>query len=595
MNRPLALATTALTLTLACGDSGGRASDSATSTIGTSLTTTTSASASSSGGASESATEPTGGSGTVSATGTSGQATDTTGVTSSTGTSAGPGSSSSGGGMLCTPGATQCKDGLTVETCAGDGMSWGNPTPCADKMQCEGGVCLTLCQKAEAGLSSIGCEYYGVDANNDPFEGYDAQPYAIVVSNVDPTYTANVSVQAHDGNAWQTIQMGSVAPKMLFQFDLPDRHVDYTNLNPRGAYRVVSDVPLIAYQFQPVNGESSYTSDASLLLPKTAFDTFYYVIGWGKPSFGNAQINIVAAQDATNVTITTTVTTLAGGPIPALNPGQPTALPVMNEGDVIQIEAGDAFSGTFLTSDKPIAVFSTHWCANVPQQVCCCDHLEEQVYGLQKWGTSYVAARWPVRNSGGPEPSVWHLFAAEDNTQVHIDAHAEVTGIAMPDFTMSKGQLILLSVAGSEANPGDFLVTADKPIYLMQYLSSSQNTNAPTDKAGDPAMAQAVPVEQFRSDYVVLIPSNWIYDFIVVTKKAGSTVNLDGVAIPQASFVAVGPANMPTGYEVARVSASDGVHTLDGDQGFGVTVLGYDSYDSYAYPGGLDQKQINPQ
>jgi hypothetical protein len=28
---------------------------------------------------------------------------------------------------------------------------------------------------------------------------------------------------------------------------------------------------------------------------------------------------------------------------------------------------------------------------------------------------------------------------------------------------------------------------------------------------------------------------------------------------------------------------------------FGVIVLGYDSYDSYAYPGGLDQKQINPQ
>ncbi len=52
---------------------------------------------------------------------------------------------------------------------------------------------------------------------------------------------------------------------------------------------------------------------------------------------------------------------------------------------------------------------------------------------------------------------------------------------------------------------------------------------------------------------------------------------------------------MPTGYEVARIPASDGVHSLDGDQTFGVTVLGYDSYDSYAYPGGLDQKQINPQ
>lgn len=582
-------------LTAACGDSGGRASDSATTTQNTSITTIGTSSSNSSGNSvTESASDSLTGSGTLSATGTSGttDSTTLTGTASATNTT---GSSSGGPNMLCTPGEVQCKDGTTVETCAGDGQSWENPTPCAEKQQCEAGQCLTLCQKADAALSSIGCEYYAVDANNDPIEGYDSQPYAVVVSNVDPTYTANISVQAHDGNAWQTVQMASVAPKMLHQFDLPDRHVDYTNLNPRGAYKVVSDVPIIAYQFQPVNGESSYTSDASLLLPKTTFDTFYYVIGWGKPSYGNAQIDIVASQDATNVMITTTVGTVAGGPIPALNPGQPTALPMMNEGDVIQIEAGDSFSGTFLMSDKPIAVFSTHWCANVPQQVCCCDHLEEQLYGLQKWGTSYVAARWPVRNTGGPEPSVWHLFASEDNTQVTIAAHAEVTGIPMPNFTMNKGQLMLLSVAGSDANPGDFLVTADKPIYLMQYLSSSQTTNAPTDKAGDPAMAQAVPTEQFRDNYVILIPSNWIYDFIVVTKKTGSTVNLDGQPIPQDSFVPVGPANMPSGFEVARVSTADGVHSLDGDQTFGVIVLGYDSYDSYAYPGGLDQKQINPQ
>jgi hypothetical protein len=593
-HRPVAHTLLALLAVAACGDSGGRASDSAATAVSTTLTTV--GTSSSGGGAtSESATEVVTGGGSVSASATGGSTTENTTLPGTSTGSVSASSSSSGGGMLCNPGAVQCKDGLTIETCADDGQSWGNPTPCGDKQQCEAGQCLTLCQKADAALSSIGCEYYAVDTNNDPIEGYDSQPYAVVVSNVDPQYTANVAVQAHDGNAWQTIQMATVAPKMLYQFDLPDRHVDYTNLNARGAYKVVSDVPIIAYQFQPVNGESSYTSDASLLLPKTTFDTFYYVIGWGKPSFGNAQINIVAAQDGTNVMITPAVATTGGGPIPALSPGQPAALPTMNEGDVIQIEAGDSFSGTFLTSDKPIAVFSTHWCANVPQQVCCCDHLEEQVYGLQKWGTSYVGARWPVRNTGGPEPSVWHLFASEDNTQVTVAAHAEVTGIPNPNFTMSKGQLMLLSVGGSEANPGDFLVTADKPIYLMQYLSSSQTTNAPTDKAGDPAMAQAVPVEQFRDNYVILIPSNWIYDFIVVTKKTGATVNVDGQPIPQASFVPVGPAGMPTGYEVARIPASDGVHSLDGDQTFGVTVLGYDSYDSYAYPGGLDQKQINPQ
>lgn len=495
------------------------------------------------------------------------------------------------------PGTKECVDGTNYQTCSGDGLMWEGPTACGAKEVCELGACIGLCAQAEANLSSIGCLYYAIDSNNDPVENYDTQPYAVTVSNVNPTFTADVQVQTYTNGNWNTIQMASVAPKTLKQFDLPDRHVNYTNLNPRGAYRIVSDVPIIAYQFQPINGQSSYTSDASLLLPKTALDKFYYVLGWGEPSFGNAQINVVATEDGTNVTITSKVATVAGGGIPALQANVPYNAPVLNEADVIQIEANNQFSGTYITSDKPIAVFSTHWCGNIPIQTCCCDHLEEQVYGLQKWGTTYVAARWPPRNVNAPENSYWHLFASEDNTKVHIDAHAQVTGIGMTDFTMAKGQLNLLSVKGSVANPGDFLITADKPIYLMQYLSSSGDTGGvPADKAGDPAMAQAVPVEQFRSDYIILTPSNWLYDWLVITKKVGSTVKLDGNPIAQNLFVPVGPANMPTEWEVGRVAnLADGVHALDGDQPFGVLILGYDSYDSYAYPGGLDQKIINPQ
>jgi hypothetical protein len=45
---------------------------------------------------------------------------------------------------------------------------------------------------------------------------------------------------------------------------------------------------------------------------------------------------------------------------------------------------------------------------------------------------------------------------------------------------------------------------------------------------------------------------------------------------------------------VARILVSDGVHSLQGSQPFGVIVMGYDFADSYAYPGGLDQQLINP-
>jgi hypothetical protein len=108
-------------------------------------------------------------------------------------------------------------------------------------------------------------------------------------------------------------------------------------------------------------------------------------------------------------------------------------------------------------------------------------------------------------------------------------------------------------------------------------------------------MAQAVPVEQYRPNYVVLVPPNWQNDFLVVTRPTGSSVDLDGAPIADNLFVPVGDQNDPTPWEVARIGVPDGVHTLEADQDFSVTVVGYDSYDSYAYPGGLNQLQINPQ
>ena len=239
-------------------------------------------------------------------------------------------------------------------------------------------------------------------------------------------------------------------------------------------------------------------------------------------------------------------------------------------------------------------MFSSHNCANVPSlnAACCCDHLEEQAYGLQTWGTTYVAARFPGRKAGAPEASYWHVFASEDQTSVSIAAHGEVTGIGQTNFMLDAGGLVELAVGGSSGNPGDFLITADKPILVTQYMSSQDAGGAGT---GDPAMAQAVPIEQFRSSYVVLVPPNWINDFLVVTKPATATVTVDGVDVDEAAFVTVGPQGDPTAWEVARLPAADGVHTLTGTEAFSVTVVGYDSYDSYAYPGGLDQQIINPQ
>lgn len=104
-------------------------------------------------------------------------------------------------------------------------------------------------------------------------------------------------------------------------------------------------------------------------------------------------------------------------------------------------------------------------------------------------------------------------------------------------------------------------------------------------------MIQLSPVEQFLPRYVVLVPGTWINDVAVITRPAGAVITLDGVPLDDGAF---GPV-AASGYEVGRVAIPDGVHVLDGgDERFGVVIVGYDNWDSYAYLGGTGTGKINP-
>lgn len=563
-------------------DSSSGSSEPVTSSGTTGESTTGASTSSTSGSTSGSTTDSTTDSTSDSTAGsTTGSTTDST--SGSTG-------GSTGVEPICTPKAAECLSLLDYHVCANDGLSWSAPTKCPSGAVCEDGACNSACQKAAADPSSDGCIFYAIDANNDPLDDNDADPYGVIVANTVPGVQNKVDVEIYGNNGWTTFTSSGVFT--TFQFDLPDRHINYTGFNDRGAYRIRSTYPITVFQFQPLSGNPLWSSDASLLLPAHTFDTSFYLVGWGVNTIANAQINIVAAADDTHVTITPTVPTAPGNPIPALQALNPQALPVMNDGDVIQIEMSKGqVSGTYIASDKPIAVYSTHWCANVPSDAFkFCDHLEEQIVGLKRWGKVHVAGRLPVRSAGVPEQTFWQIFAAEDATTIHIDHDPAVTGIPADDFLMTKGQQLFLSVGGTVSRPGDFVVTADKPIFMMQYMGSGQITGQPPATSGDPAMVQSIPVEQFRTRHVVASASPWTFDRVVLTKKSGSTVKIDGVTVAQGNFTAIGA----TEWEVARVSLPDGGHELTGDLPFGAVLAGWGELSSYAYPGGTALKVLNP-
>ena len=433
-----------------------------------------------------------------------------------------------------------------------------------------GPIIPTTCAEAASGKSTVGCKFFAVDM--DAHDQVETSQYAVGVANVQLAAMATVTVEVKEGGVWQVAGgPQAIGPLQLFVFNLPDRHTDDTAFKAGGAYRVTSDLPVVAYQFNPVDGANSFLSDAAMLYPVAALDTVNHV---------------------TMVTVDPSVVTAAGPGVPQGAPGAGFTLP-MQEGDVLSVAVQSipsSMTGTKITSnvDHPVAVFAGQECALIPEAVCCCDHMEEQLAGVRLWGKNFIASRMPVRNPGSPEATLWQIYASEDATNVTITNDAGVTGIPANNFLLNQGQISEMYVSGPPGEEGDFEITSDKPIAVYAYMVGSENFGS---DQGDPAMVAMAPTEQYLPRYVVLVPGTWINDYAVLTRPVGAQILLDGVAVPDASFSPVAA----TGYEVARVLVPDGVHVLDGGlEPFSVVIVGYDQYDSYAYLGGTGTGKINP-
>jgi hypothetical protein len=458
----------------------------------------------------------------------------------------------------------------------------------------QGPIIPETCQQAEAGESTVGCLFYGADL--DSHDAAENQQFAIAVSNVQQDDPATVTIETKNGGNWN-VAAGPivVAPLSLHTFNLPAFNQDDSGIKLGGAYRVTSDEPIIAYQFNPVDGSSSYLSDASMLYPVPTWDSINHVIGWRVISDGSTQgsyVSIIAANDNTQVTITPSVATVAGTGVPAGQPNVPFMIS-LDEGDLAEVMTKTLEShltGTRVETDAnhPVAVFSGNECTFIPTNVYACDHIEEQLAGVRLWGQHFIASRVPPR-SAQVDTSLWQIYASEDATSVTINADPEITGIPNNQFMLNAGEMVEMYVGGVVAVPGDFEVEANKPIAVINYMTGALNPGAAN--IGDPAMVQLSPVEQYLPRYVVLVPSTWNNDAAVIARPEGATIELDGLAISDSLFVPV--AN--SGYEVARVPMTDGTHLFDGgDAAFSIVIVGYDTYDSYAYLGGTGTGVINP-
>ncbi|MFT3750044.1 MAG: Ig-like domain-containing protein [Agriterribacter sp.] len=305
-----------------------------------------------------------------------------------------------------------------------------------------------------------------------------------------------------------------------------------------------------------------YTTDAYLALPTDILGTSYINLGYKNTNVVNStQFGIVASQNATNVTITPTVTTgtrIAGVPYTI----------TLNQGETYLLRNTSAapadLSGTIITSTKPIAVFGSMQCANIPQGYVACDHIVEQLPPTTAWGKNFISVPLKTRTGG----DTFRFLASANNTTVEVNGSIVAT--------LNKGEFFETVLTTSSQ------IKSNNPILVSQYSNSSSFDGV----TSDPFMMLITPYEQYLGNYTFSTPASGFsgnYVNVVAPAAAVGALKLDGVTIPAASFTPIGS----TGFRGAQIDIALGSHTINGSSlPFGIFVYGYDSYDSYGYPGG---------
>ena len=515
------------------------------------------------------------------------------------------------------PGCTTCSGDLHEVITCGD-----NPTvvqTCTGDQGCGPGGCTNACDAAAASKSSIGCDYYAIppDAwtHKSCFAAFvtnnwssdmkvslvwkgntiDALPYTYLPQGKG----TNITYQKVPSSGIPQNSMGIVFINQMTFSDvyhvpcpagtsaaIENEDVALSGTSIGNAVEIKTTVPAVVYDVYPYGGAASYMSSATLLLPTTAWDTNFVATTMAETPATTPGIDFVASMDGTQVTLLPTENITAANGVAGATKGSPVTYN-LNKGQTLRLMqapdgSGNDLSGTIVQSNNPIGAWGEHFCM-------------------------YLTT----------SPPSWRVVGAVDGTTLTYDP--PVSGAPT---TLKEGQMVEF------AGPNAFHVQAQDdqhPFYIAAHRPGGDCdaahqeippikalgydyvavTNETTDYgSGGPETVNVIPPAQFLSSYIFFTdPTYGNTDLALVRVKSNGVFNdvtLDCLNTPISGWQPVGSSGQ---YQYVHVdlqknsadvgNCSNGLHTIKSSTPFGITVWGYQSAVSYAYPAGASVKPIN--
>ncbi|MBA2663166.1 MAG: IgGFc-binding protein [Bradymonadaceae bacterium] len=481
----------------------------------------------------------------------------------------------------CLANAVRCVSNNQFQAC-GENGEFGEATTCADGKACVAGECVGGCSINIKERSNLGCDYISVRHDMYTPSSGELLAHSVVVSNPGTAAATLVITSPELPNL--SFPNTRVEPLSSLVLDFPTTIPVITPGVSRRIFRIASDQPVIATQFGPLNnpGRLKESSDATLLLPVNALGPRYITLGWRGIQPGTAYVDIVAASPGTtNVTVTSPIK-LNGGAAGSVAAGGTTVFTIHANQVLHLVDAQGSsapilrdVSGIIVEGTQPIAVYTGARLVNIPDGpdvILAGDHIEQQMFPTDTWGTTYLGV--PFESRAAADFTIFRVLAMEDETTVTFDPPVANNTSAT---VLARGQFFEFK----SSEPVE--VSADKPIQLGQYMIGGSINPSPGPGDGDPAFVLPAAIEQYRDDYVFLVPAGYRKNFVTIMAPAAEEVVLNGTPVAAASFRTFGSG----AWKFATLPITAGIHTATSNQAFGVLLHGYDYYISYAFVGGI--------
>jgi hypothetical protein len=516
------------------------------------------------------------------------------------------------------PACTQCSADLhSILTCG------SNPTvvqTCTGDLGCGPGGCIDACDAANASQSSIGCDYYSIppDAwtHGSCFAAYvtnnwsspmtvnlvwkgttiNAAPYAFIPQGTGTSITYQaIPTSGIPAGSMAIVFINQLASSDVYYVGCPasvKTAITTVDVAAKGtsigdAVEIQTSVPAVVYDIYPYGGATSYMPSATLLLPTPAWNTNFIATTMSETPAATPGIDFVAQQDGTMITLLPTIDITAGTGVAAATANTPVTYSI-NKGQTVHIMqaasgTGVDLTGSIVQSNYPIGVWGEHYCL-----------------------------------TQSASPPNWRVVGAVKGTTLTYDP--PVSGAPT---TLTVGQLVEFAGPGafhvqSQDNMHPFYLAAHRPggdcdaahqeippipTLGNEYVAIA-NESADYDLGG-PETVNVVPPAQFLTSYIFFTDPTYGYtDLALVRVMAPDNtfkdVTLDCITGPITGWQPVGTSGK---YEYVHVdvqhagaavgACNNGLHTISSTGLLGITVWGYDSAASYAYPAGASVKPIN--